>query len=181
MVIYIFGIVEWNSFEVIREGSCVMKNWIEFTDKEDEQIWDKIYSELKFSPSLSIFPSFKVPSPFVTYDISHCFGESINDLESKALQAFQEITASNEYIMALYWQHECYWVNPHVEFERNEFDEWIIPVFPNGDYYFFIQKDFKWGYLGHPWEKSITIFGKELIESFDRNKPKMFQNILRQG
>ncbi len=172
--------------EIIREGSCLMENWMEFTDKEDDQIWNKIYSELEFSPSDSIFPSFKVPSPFVTYDISHYFGESIDlniysDLEDKALQAFKENTSSNEYIMALDWQHECYWVNPHVEFERNEFDEWMIPVFPNGDYYFFIQKDFKWGYIGHPWEKSITIFGKELIESFERNKPEMFQNILRRG
>lgn len=104
-----------------------------------------------------------------------------DDLEDKALQVFKENTVSNEYIMALDWQHECYWVNPHLKFERNEFDEWSIPIFPNGDYYFFIQKDFKWGYLGHPWEKSITIFGKGLIESFERNKPKMFQNILRQG
>ncbi|MBJ8110528.1 DUF2716 domain-containing protein [Bacillus cereus group sp. N6] len=158
-----------------------MGNWMEYTDEEYDQIWDRIDSKLKFSPSDSIFPSFKVPSPFVTYDISHYFGESINDLESKALQAFKKNTASNEYIMALDWQHECYWVNPHLEFERNEFNEWIIPVFPNGDYYFFIQKDFKWGYLGHPWEKSITIFGKELIESFERNKPEMFRNILRQG
>lgn len=163
------------------EGSCLMGNWMEYTDEEYDQIWDRIDSKLKFSPSDSIFPSFKVPSPFVTYDISHYFGESINDLESKALQAFKKNTASNEYIMALDWQHECYWVNPHLEFERNEFNEWIIPVFPNGDYYFFIQKDFKWGYLGHPWEESITIFGKELIESFERNKPEMFRNILRQG
>ncbi|AXY09311.1 MULTISPECIES: DUF2716 domain-containing protein [Bacillus] len=163
-----------------------MKNWMEFTDKEDDRIWNKLYSELEFSPSVSTFPSFKVPSPFITYNISHYFGESVDldvydDLEDKALQVFKENTASNEYIMALDWQHECYWVNPHLEFERNEFDEWIIPIFPNGDYYFFIQKDFNWGYLGHPWEKSITIFGKGLIESFERNKPEMFQNILRQG
>lgn len=168
------------------EGSCLVGNWMEYTDEEYAKIWDRIDSKLKFSPSDSTFPSFKVPSPFVTYDISHYFGESIElnvlaDLEDKALQVFKENTASNEYIMALDWQHECYWVNPHLEFERNEFDEWIIPVFPNGDYYFFIQKDIKWGYLGHPWEQSITIFGKELIESFERNKPEMFQNILRRG
>ncbi|MGH0552063.1 DUF2716 domain-containing protein [Bacillus pretiosus] len=163
-----------------------MESWMEFTDKEDGQILDQIYCELKFSPSVSIFPSFKVPSPFVTYDISQYFGELVDlkvfdDLESKAIQAFKEKTVSNEYIKALDWQHECYWVNPHLEFERNEFNEWIIPLFPNGDYYFFIQKDFKWGYLGHPWEKSITIFGKELIGSFEQNKPEMFQNLLRQG
>ncbi|SCC37670.1 Uncharacterized protein BW664_03089 [Bacillus mycoides] len=43
-----------------------MKNWMEFTRREYDQILDRIYSELKFSPSDSVFPSFKVPSPFVT-------------------------------------------------------------------------------------------------------------------
>lgn len=38
-----------------------MKNWIEFTDKEYDRIWDKVYSDYEFSPSVSIFPSFKVP------------------------------------------------------------------------------------------------------------------------
>ncbi|BCD30042.1 hypothetical protein bcere0028_28070 [Bacillus cereus AH1271] len=70
-----------------------MENWMEFTDKEDGQIWDRLYSEIEFSPSDSTFPSFKVASPFVTYDISQYFGESIElnvlaDLEDKALQAF---------------------------------------------------------------------------------------------
>lgn len=163
-----------------------MKNWMEFTDKEYDQIWDRVYSELKFSPSDSTFPSFKVPSPFITYDISHYFRESVDldvydDLEEKVLLVFKENTVSDEYIMALDWQHECYWVNSHLKFNRNELDEWTIPIFPNGDYYFFIQKDFKWGYLGHPWEKSITIFGKELIDAFDQHKPEMFHKILRQG
>lgn len=127
-----------------------MKNWMEFTDKEDDRIWNKLYSELEFSPSVSTFPSFKVPSPFITYNISHYFGESVDldvydDLEDKALQVFKENTASNEYIMALDWQHECYWVNPHLEFERNEFDEWIIPIFPNGDYYFLFRRTLSGG------------------------------------
>lgn len=85
-----------------------MENWIEFTDKEDERILERVYSELEFSPGVSTFPSFKVPSPFITYNISHYFGESVDldvydDLEDKALQVFKENTASNEYIMALDW------------------------------------------------------------------------------
>ena len=100
-----------------------MKNWMKFTDKESDQIWDRVYSDFEFSPSISIFPSFKVPSPFVTYDISHYFGESIylnvyDDLEEKALLVFKENTAANEYIMVLDWQHECYWVNPHIELKE---------------------------------------------------------------
>jgi len=78
MVIYIFGIIEWKSFEVKKEDSCLMKNWVQYTDEEYNQTWDRIDSKLKFSPSNSTFPSFKVPSPFVTYDISHYFGELID-------------------------------------------------------------------------------------------------------
>lgn len=162
-----------------------MKNWVPFSDKEYDQIWERIYRDFKFEPSISEFPSFKVPYPFITYDVSDYFGESVDldaydDLEERALLVFKENTSFNEYILALDWQHECYWVNPNVKFERDEFGEWIIPIFPNGDYYFFIQKDFKWGFLGHPWEKSITIFGKELINGFGKHKPRMFHKILRQ-
>jgi hypothetical protein len=163
-----------------------MKNWVPFSDQEYDQIWHRIYIDFKFEPSISNFPSFQVQHPFITYDISDYFGDSTDldaydDLEEKALDAFKESTLVEEYILALDWQHECFWVNPRLEFERDEFGEWTIPIFPNGDYYFFIQKDFKWGYLGHPWERSITIFGKELINAFDKYKPSMFRKILRQG
>ncbi|WP_420066682.1 hypothetical protein [Solibacillus silvestris] len=25
------------------------------------------------------------------------------------------------------WQHECYWINPCLEFEKDEFDELKVP------------------------------------------------------
>jgi hypothetical protein len=163
----------------------MMNNWIKLSKIENEVVWNKIYEDFKFEPSISKFPSFSVPRPFITFDISNYFGQSeelevYDDLEEKALIVFQNNTSKDEYLMALDWQHECFWVNPHLEFDRDEFGEWTIPIFPNGDYYFFIQKEFKWGYLGHPWEKSITIFGEDLISSFQKQKPRMFQKILRQ-
>lgn len=163
-----------------------MKNWIPFTEQEEDQIWNRLSRNFKFEPSTSNFPSFEVPHPFITYDISDFFGESadleaFDNLEEKALDAFKESILDDEYILALDWQHECYWVNPHLEFERDEWGEWKIPFFPNGDYYFFIQKDFKFGFLGHPWERSITVFGKELINAFDKHKLIMFCKVLRQS
>ncbi|SDN16030.1 Protein of unknown function [Psychrobacillus sp. OK028] len=163
-----------------------MKNWLKLSNAEYEKVWNKIYDELKFEPSTTDFPSFKVPSPFITYDVSLYFGESEDldafvDLEEKALLVFQEITSKDENIYALDWQHECYWINSSLEFHKNEFDEWTVPIFPNGDYYFFIHKDFQWGYLGHPWERTITVYGKELIMGFEKHKPRMFHKILRQG
>lgn len=175
-----------------------MENWIPFSNQKYDQIWDRIYRDFKFKPSTSIFPSFQVPHPFITYDISEYLRDPTDldaydtlkdsadldvydNLEKKALDAFKETTSVDEYILALNWQHQGYWVNPRLEFVIDEFGEWTIPIFPNGDYYFFIQKDFKWGFLGHPWEKSITIFGEELINAFNKHKPRMFRNILRQS
>lgn len=124
-----------------------MENWLELSEAENEKVRNKIYGELKFSPSVSVFPSFEAPTPFVTYDISIYLGESedldaYGDLEEKALLVFQENTSKDEYIYALDWQHECYWINPHLEFEKDEFEEWQVPIFQNGVYYFFIHKDF---------------------------------------
>ncbi|PEZ04819.1 sugar epimerase [Bacillus sp. AFS018417] len=163
-----------------------MKNWLELSNAEYDEVWDKIYEDFRFEPSESVFPSFKVPSPFITYDVSKYFGgfqklDYYDELEEKSLLAFKGITRKDEYIYALDWQHECYWINPHLEFQKNEFDEWTVPIFPDGDYYFFIHKDFEWGYLGHPWERTITVFGKGLIDGFEKHKPRMFQKILRQG
>lgn len=163
-----------------------MENWLELSEAEYEKVWNKMCEVLNFKPSTSNFPSFEVPTPFITYDISIYFEHSnelgaYDDLEEKALLVFKENTSRDDYLYALDWQHECYWINPGLEFEKDEFDELKVPVFPNGDYYFFIHKDFEWGYLGHPWEKTITIFGEGLITGFEKHQPKMFQKILRQG
>ncbi|MCA1032540.1 DUF2716 domain-containing protein [Bacillus timonensis] len=163
-----------------------MENWISFSDIEYERVWNKVYEDFKFEPSISKFPAFHVPSPFVTYDVSNYFGACddfsvYEELEEKALIAFRANTLKEEYILALDWQHDCFWFNPHLEIEKDEFDEWKIPIFPDGDYSFFIQKDFKWGYLGHPWERSITVFGEELLASCKQNMPTMFRKVLRQG
>ena len=163
-----------------------MDNWIPLSDQENKMIWKRIYKEFKFKLSISKFPSFKVPSPFITYDISHLFEEAIelslyDAIEAEALNVFKDNTLANEYILALDWQHECYWVNPHLEFLKDQFGEWTVPIVPNGDYYFFIQKDFKWGLLGHPWEKSITIFGETLINAFNNQHSKVLRSVLRKG
>jgi hypothetical protein len=163
-----------------------MKNWIELDNAEYRKIWDKIYNEFNFEPSMTNFPSFSPPVPFITYDISSIWGASNHDelyfnLEAKFLESFQTLTNPNEYFYALDWQHDCYWINAFLDFPKDDLDRWLIPAVPDGDYYFFIHNDFKWGILSHPWEKTITIFGKELIEKILNNKPAIFHSILRKG
>ncbi|MCM2990406.1 DUF2716 domain-containing protein [Bacillus safensis] len=163
-----------------------MENWIPLTEKELKYVWNTFHREFKFKPSISRFPGFQVPTPFITYDISTYFEESsllhaYEDLEEKALLVFQEHIRTDEYMLALDWQHECYWITPYGSFEKDEFGEWRVPVLPDGDYYFFLSKEMNWGLLGHPWEQSITIFGEGLIHSFSRHHPLLFQRKIREG
>ena len=101
-----------------------MENWIPLKDKELKFAWKTFAREFKFKPSISRFPAFQAPSPYITYDISAYFEDSSllyadEDLEKKALLSFQEnITGTDEYMLALDWQHECYWITPYGLFEK---------------------------------------------------------------
>ncbi|WP_008825491.1 DUF2716 domain-containing protein [Haloplasma contractile] len=160
-----------------------MKNWQLLSKEESEKVWDIIHDKFKFNPSINKrAKSFKIEQNHVIYDISHIWKKSsfdslCKDLEDKMLEVFKFITHNYEEIYALNWQHESYKFNPRGEMPRDEFGEWLVPILPDGDYYFFIEKDFEWGYIGHPWQKTITIFGDELIEGIKLNKPCMLDRI----
>ncbi|KFM98717.1 hypothetical protein DJ93_79 [Bacillus clarus] len=77
-----------------------MRNWVPFSDKEYDEIWDEVYSDFDFSPSVSTFLAYKVPTPYITFDISNYFGESLDldvydDLEEKVLLVIKENTIYN--------------------------------------------------------------------------------------
>lgn len=39
--------------------------------------------------------------------------------------------------------------------------------YPDGAYYFFIDAQFRFGYLSHPWRQEVWIFGESLIAEFE--------------
>ena len=40
-------------------------------------------------------------------------------------------------------------------------------------YYFFIEENFEFGYLGHPWRQEIWIFGRDLIKEIEQVYPEL--------
>ncbi|GEC88155.1 DUF2716 domain-containing protein [Brevibacillus brevis] len=155
-----------------------MDNWIPISDVQYRLVWGRFYKDFNFKPSVhsSDWPSFHLPIPFVTFDITEYTDEDIDDLEEKCVTNLRAVTGSDEFIYALDWHHDCYLYNPHLE---NSNASRRIGFYPDGDYSFYLHKDFKWGYLGHPWEQSISIFGEELIHHFERNRPTIFGKIVR--
>jgi hypothetical protein len=80
---------------------------------------------------------------------------------------------------ALDFQHPSYWFYPHESFNDNDPEAWLVPVLPDGDYYFFIAEDFTFGSIGHPWEQSISIYGAPLIDAVNYDKPLLFEFAMR--
>ncbi|MGG7177178.1 DUF2716 domain-containing protein [Clostridium paraputrificum] len=58
-----------------------MNNWIKINDIEYSKIWDGVYKHFSFKPSIykKDWPSFKEPSPSITFDISKNYEDSIID------------------------------------------------------------------------------------------------------
>lgn len=165
---------EGMTFDLIGEGKPW--SWIPMTQAEDEKVWHVIDQQFQFSPSTTVFPSYHAPSSFITYEVDY---EKREEIERELGRILTEMTVEGERVMALDWNHQGYWIDPRRPFLQNEEGDWMIPAVPDGDYSFFIARDFRWGYLGHPWEGSITLFGEDMISAFQGTD--IFMNEIRRG
>ena len=112
------------------------------------------------------------------------FVRQVRDLDLKAAAAFQRCTSRSDRIAVLDWQHPCYWLWPHrldlEELRRTwELDPGVTAegahhlswpdmrrsVYPDGDYYIFLGEDLSFGTFGHPWEQTICVFGRTLLDT----------------
>ncbi len=165
-----------------------MGAWEELSKDERGWLWKRFRQQFHFRPSThpASWPGIREPHPSVTYDISAVFSgdpvayeEAEIDLNTKVLEALRRCVPHEEYLYALDWQHPCYRFRPHYPFDAADPDEWMVPVIPDGDYYIFLAKGFEFGIFGHPWEKTICVFGECLLDSVRLSEPTLFGTVLR--
>lgn len=149
-------------------------------DEECRQIWERIDKELQFQPSIQagVLP-FRLLQPYLILDLTYATVEQLEKLFAEVPGAFSQCLGEDEWMYALDWQHSGFRYDPRQPV--TEHDHWVedarysgvlgggynayFPEFyPDGDYYFFVQRDLKWGYLGHPWRREIWLFGAPLVE-----------------
>ena len=158
--------------------------WVELKSVEYDKIWSLVYDRLEFRPSMDEqnFPGFREPSPSITYSISGIWGDDFAELSSdmhlNAGRMFRQVVAGGDFLYALDWQHPCYRVYPD-HMETLDENDWKVPVLPNGDYYIFLEPTLKFGWLGHPWEQTVCIFGSPLLDQLKRYRPNAFRDPIR--
>lgn len=143
-------------------------------------IWDRVYDVLNFRPSIDtkIIP-FSIEEPHIVYDISRTNDLDCEQFCSLITNAFLNCTTPGELLYALDWHHSAFLFDPriteqmksqYIEDSRHpgvEYVAYFPGYYPDGDYYFFIDEHFRFGYLSHPWRKEVWIFGNCLMKEFD--------------
>ena len=159
--------------------------WTELSKVEENKIWSAVYNCFNFKPSIyeKNFPGFKEPSPSITYSFSDIWRDNFDDLNRdlhiEASRIFKKLIVPDDFLYALDWQHPCYRFYPH-KASLYDTKEWMIPALPNGDYYISLEKSLKFGWLGHPWEETICVFGEPLLCELKIQRPKIFRKPIRQ-
>lgn len=140
-----------------------MNAWIEFTQDEYRDVWDRFYAYFKFRPDYHehVLPAINEPEPHIVVDLSAEFSDTgIDNVNEQFDSAFHQLARQgHDRLVALDWQHTCYWFFP-----LRPSTTAPLSVFPDGDYYAFVSPDFSFGTFGHPWQRSLCVFGKPLLQ-----------------
>ena len=132
-------------------------------EKLYKRIWDRIYQEYSFSTQNE-----KWLCPDTEYDVYNLKSVWDEKQESIVNQIFCRVVGEEMY--ALDWQHDCFVFNPseNIPFGYQYYDlarncsVYFPTYYPDGDYHFFISKDWSVGLFGHPWRNELIITGNVL-------------------
>lgn len=141
-------------------------------NKQYNYVWDRVYNELGFCPHYedghsfnSILP-FRINKPYIVYGIENMTDEQLDIMDDTISDCFIAITQENDRMYALDWQHAGFICkSSNLKNRKDESGHYFPGFYPDGDYYFFISEDFRFGYLGHPWREEVWIFGADLINA----------------
>ena len=136
---------------------------------DNDKAWVLFNERFEFAPNYyeRATPAIELPTDSVVIDLSPIvehsgarFAAGIAAISSSALRAFVWLADDDE-LIALDWQHHAYRYKPgeHALSTR----PMVVPVFPDGDYVAHMKPDLRWGTVGHPWQRTLTIWGDDLI------------------
>lgn len=163
---------------------------------ETRDLEERVQTELRFRPdaryrghSLRWWKRpFRLPRPWAVYALDEVSQEQIEQTKDAVKGCLLAVTAPGERLFAMDWEHCAFLFDPRKEEEQRsvklpdgdgKYRAAFPFYYPDGDYYFFLDEDFRFGYLGHPWRKEIWVFGAELLPEIEKIAPSLGWQKLR--
>lgn len=177
-----------------------MKEWEVLSNEEDNYVWNQVMERFSFNPkydSNNDMQFLKLPKPYCIYDM-HLFEgylkdttieiteEYYNEFNEHIAEIFINCMGTHNNMYALDWQHQSFRYNPKSNeklpkmIEADNYNIYFPDFYPDGDYYFFIAKDFSWGYFTHPWTQQLWVFGYQLISEIKKAPSKYLTLIVEE-
>ncbi len=131
---------------------------------------------------------FRLPRPWTVYALDGMSREQIERMTPTVKACLLAATEPGERLYALDWHHSAFLCDPRneeelksvrLEDEAGEYWAAFPLCYPDGDYSFFLDEDFRFGCLGHPWRKELWAFGEKLLPELERVAPDLGWKKLR--
>ena len=160
-------------------------------EQESKAVWNRFTGQFRFRPDsqyrghslLWWKRPFRLTRPWAVYALEGMTEEQIGQTGKAVKAALLAATKPGGRLYALDWQHSAFLYDPRNEEEQRSErrtdengQEWtaVFPFYyPDGDYYFFLDEGFRFGYLGHPWRKEIWVFGEKLLPEIAKIAPDL--------
>ena len=133
-------------------------------------LWDKIHQDYAFSAQNE-----KWLCPDTDYAV-YRFRSYWNEQQEATVNQILCRAVGGE-MYALDWQHDCFTFDPNENIptgfryydSERDVNVYFPTYYPDGDYCFFIAKDWSAGLFGHPWRKELIVTGKRLIAEIEKH------------
>ncbi|MCK2242473.1 MULTISPECIES: DUF2716 domain-containing protein [unclassified Crossiella] len=150
-------------------------------EPEHTRIWDRVHTDLRFVPGVESMPAIAEPAASVTWQLGALAGESAGaELERVIERGLRACVKPGEPLYWLDWYHTPYRFDPDRVGGPGQ-PEWFGEACPNGDYYLYLTPDLRLGTFGHPHEKSLCVFGADLLAEVEQDLTALLGKVLRRG
>jgi len=164
--------------------------WVELEWDVYKILWAEFPDRFSFGAGVKPedWPAAVEPIPSVAWDLGPIFNDQypvgfaagMRDVAALVLGTLQDCTQWWEHVAFHDWVHPSRLFRPHNGDVPEGVPGWGVGgLFTNGDYTISVSRDYAFGFLEHPWEHSLCVFGEPAVAAFAARNRGVATTVLR--
>ena len=163
-------------------------------ERESDEVWDRFDGAFAFRPNMQKFPAITEPAESITWSLDalddRLDERKIDRIVTLICDALATCTPPGSSLLILQWHTTSYQLRPDLPptdmflpepLTRHLPPGWPRSLYPYGEYPIAISEDFQYGSFGHPWERTLCLFGSDLLDCVADELTTHLPTIVRRG